>query len=94
MFGSRGESLIVGAIANDCTQCSTAEIEPFLEQFTTDDISDIDGNGEIDALTDGLLSTRYLLGIRGDALIENSVGLGCKRCIVFEIETYLQGLMT
>lgn len=94
MFGSRGESLIANAVANNCTQCSAAELEPILEQFAVDGTSDIDDNGEVDALTDGLLIIRYLFDIRGDALIDNSVGDGCNRCSVLEIETYLQGLMS
>lgn len=55
---------------------------------------DIDGNGEVNALTDGLLIIRYLFGIRGDALIEGSVANDCSRCTVLEIETFLQGLIS
>ncbi len=35
---------------------------------------DIDQNGIIDALTDGILILRYLLGIGGDALTQNAIG--------------------
>ncbi len=63
MFGSRSESLIANAVANNCTQCSAAELEPILEQFATDGTSDIDNNGDVDALTDGLLIICYL-GVR------------------------------
>jgi hypothetical protein len=93
LFGSRGDSLTVDAVATDCVQCSAAELEPILEQCATASTSDIDGNGELDALTDGLLIIRYLFGIRGDALIENSVADNCNRCTQLEIETYLQGLI-
>ncbi len=54
---------------------------------------DIDGNGDVDALTDGLLILRYLFGIRGPALIEGAVANDCSRCTVFEIEEFLQGLV-
>ncbi len=93
MFGIRGESLVENAAASDCTKCTAAELEPIVEQCDTEGTSDIDGNGQVDALTDGLLIIRYLFGIRGDALINNSVSDGCTRCSPIEIEAYLQGLI-
>ena len=36
-------------------------------------LADIDGNGSVDALTDGLLALRYLFGLTGDALISDAV---------------------
>lgn len=92
LFGSRNEGLTLNAVATNCIRCSTAEIEPILEQCATASTSDIDGNGEVDALTDGLLMIRYLFGIRGDALIKGSVANNCSRCNAPEIEVYLQGL--
>ena len=38
---------------------------------------DIDGDGNVDALTDGLLLLRYLFGLSGDTL---TVGVGCIKC--------------
>ncbi len=93
LFGIRGESLIVGAVASNCVNCSTVVLESILEQCGTTGTFDIDGNGEIDALTDGLLIIRYLFGIRGDALIASSAANNCSRCAASEIETYLQGLI-
>jgi peptidyl-Lys metalloendopeptidase len=90
MFGSRGKSLIDDAVGSGCTRCTAPEIEAFLDQCTTSGVSDFDGNGEIDALTDGLLSIRYIFGIRGASLIDNSIGDGCTRCSAAEIETNLQ----
>ncbi len=93
LFGIRGTSLIDDSVASDCSYCSVAELEPILEQCGATGTSDIDDNGEVDALTDGLLIIRYLFGIRGDSLIEDSVAADCNRCTMLEIETYLQGLM-
>ncbi|MEE9345692.1 MAG: FG-GAP repeat protein [Methylococcales bacterium] len=93
MFGIRSLGLIDDSVANNCSHCSVAELEPILEQCGTAGTSDIDGNGAVDALTDGLLIIRYLFGIRGDSLIETSVAADCSRCTVLEIETYLQALM-
>ncbi len=91
-FEIRDESLIVNTLATNCSLCTAAEIIPFLDQCAATGTSDIDDNGNIDALSDGLLTIRYLFGIRGEALITNSVGDGCSRCTAVEIEGYLQGL--
>ncbi len=39
-------------------------------------ISDVDGNGQSDALTDGLLIIRFLFGLSGSALTEGAIGAG------------------
>jgi hypothetical protein len=93
MFGSQGEGLIDGAMGAGCTRCTAAEIESYMDQCAASDTSDIDGNGEVDALTDGLLEIRYLFGSRGEPLINNAVGDGCTRCTAVEVEGYLQGLI-
>jgi hypothetical protein len=89
MFGYRGDSLIHNALGTNCIRCTSSAIEAMLNQCAAIAVSDIDGNGEIDALTDGLLNMRFIFGIRGNALINNSVGNNCSRCIATEIETYL-----
>lgn len=40
---------------------------------------DVDGNGRVDAATDGLLTVRYLLGFRGAALTTAALGPGASR---------------
>ena len=55
---------------------------------------DIDGNGTIDPATDGLLIMRYMLGMRGDALIANALGMAPRaRSTATEIEAWLAALM-
>ena len=93
MLGIRGESLVTDAAADNCTHCEASQIESIMEQCTVSGIADIDGNGEVDALTDGVLNIRYLFGIRGAALINDSVGDGCTRCSTDEIEDYFHNLM-
>lgn len=62
-----------------------AWIEPFL--------LDIDGNGSVEALTDGLLLLRYSFGFRGLTLVQGAVDLvSCTRCSANEIEAYLGSL--
>ncbi len=54
---------------------------------------DIDDNGSVSPLSDGLLLVRYLFGFRGDALVNQAVDLAnCARCTAAEIATYLDGL--
>ena len=50
---------------------------------------DIDGNGRIEATTDGLLMMRYMLGIRGSALVSGALGAGASRTLPADIENYL-----
>ena len=58
-----------------------------------DDLADIDGNGQIDALTDGLLMLRYLFGLEGDTLINGVVAVDATRTTAEEIEAHLETLM-
>ena len=93
MFGIQSASLVNDAVASSCTRCSETVVSAYLDQCIEQRTSDIDGNGAVDALTDGLLIIRYIFGIRGDSLIEESVANDCSRCTVPEIEAYMQGLM-
>ena len=53
---------------------------------------DIDGNGEADALTDGILVIRYLFDFRGKLLCDGAVAPDAPRTCE-EIEAYLDALM-
>jgi hypothetical protein len=51
---------------------------------------DIDGDGEVDALTDGVLALRWLFRFTGDALIEGDVDkVRCTFCSAAQIEARL-----
>jgi hypothetical protein len=54
---------------------------------------DIDANGAVDALTDGLLLLRYMLGVRGQALIDNAIGANAQRSTAEDVEAYIAGKM-
>lgn len=51
-------------------------------------VLDIDGDGRVEATTDGLLLLRYLLGLRGSALAAGALGL-CASRDAAAIESYL-----
>ena len=65
-----------------------------LAVFTRDVPSyDIDGDGQLEPLTDGLLLLRYLFGFRGATLVNGAVDLAnCTRCTAAEIEAYIEAL--
>ena len=52
---------------------------------------DIDGNNVPDAMTDGVLLTRYLLGFRGNRLIDGAVAAGAPRSSASDIESFIAG---
>ena len=56
-------------------------------------IADIDSNGTVDALTDGLMLLRYLFGLTGNSLIEGSVANNATRTDAVDIEAYIQSKM-
>ena len=90
MFGLDGSALIASTIASNATVTSSEGIESQIA--TLGMLIDIDGNGEIDALTDGLLILRYLFGLEGDILIAGVVAQDATRVTATEIETHLAGL--
>jgi hypothetical protein len=61
----------------------------FAQRFAVSLSADIDGDGTLGALTDGLLLLRYLFGFRGATLVTGAVGGGCTRCTAAAIESYL-----
>ena len=54
---------------------------------------DIDGNDQVDALTDGLIILRYLFGLEGETLITGVVATDATRTSVEDIEAYLETIM-
>ena len=54
---------------------------------------DIDGDGEVMALTDGLLLVRFGFGFTAAALVNGAVNTdGCTRCTAPAIEAYIESL--
>ena len=91
MFGLDGSALVTGTIASDAVYTESVDIESRIASLG--DLADIDGNGEIDALTDGLLTLRYLFGLQGDTLINGVVATDATRKTAEEIEAHLETLM-
>ena len=91
LLGVTGAGSTAGALATGATRNGTqtasylAGVRPQL---------DIDGDGVVDAKTDGLLLLRYLFGLRGSGLVAGAVGAGARRVAAPALEAYLAGLCT
>ena len=90
MFGLSGSSLIGGAIGSGATRTTAAQIVARVDELRPG--FDIDADGRVDALTDGVLLIRYLFGLRGGALTGAAIGPTASRTTAVQIETYLQSL--
>jgi hypothetical protein len=89
LFGFSGESLTRGAIATGAPFATAVQVLERLSAFAG--VMDVDGNGKLDALTDGLLLIRYQFGFRGEVLVRNAIGANATRSSAAQIEQYLQG---
>jgi alpha-tubulin suppressor-like RCC1 family protein len=89
LLGLTGAAISNGARGTTATR-DAAQIATYLAALRPQ--LDIDGNGQIDALTDGLLIVRYMLNLRGTALTAGAVGPMPGRTLA-EIEAYLATLM-
>ena len=94
MFGFRDAVLTAGAVdLVNCTRCTADDIEAYIESILT--LLDIDLDGQVDPLTDGLLILRYVFGFRGPVLTASAVDLvNCMRCTAVQIEPYIESLAT
>ena len=91
LFGFRGAALIGGAVGAGAERDTAPEIEAYLP--TVLGALDIDGNGSVEPLTDGLLILRYLFGFRGATLDQRAVAPGAPRDTPAEIEAYIATLL-
>jgi hypothetical protein len=90
-FGFSGDALVDGAVDVGCTYCTTEQVIDHLE--TLRDELDVDGDGEHESLTDGLLLLRWGFSFADDSLVEGAVDqINCTRCTATEIQAYLDTL--
>jgi hypothetical protein len=68
---------------------SEAEVEAAVAT-AAGSFADIDGNGRLDALTDGLILLRYLFGLRGTMLTNGAVANDAMRIDATDIEPYIR----
>jgi len=74
MFGYRGEDLIRGLIGDGATRETGEEIAAYLEELNEFGLLDADGDGQVNALTDGVLAVRAQQGRTGEELTRGAIG--------------------
>ena len=89
LFGLTGDPLIEGVIGTGANRSSAADIINYLDG-ARDTMLDVDENGQANALTDGLLIVRYLLGLTGEPLIRDAIAADANRTSSGSIEIFLQ----
>jgi len=87
LFGFTGEALTFNAIDNPNQEVSAEDVTNRLKALNP--LLDVDADGEIRALTDGLLIIRSLFGFTDEALTSGSLGDKSKRRLSNQIEDYL-----
>ena len=90
LFGTTGSTLADNAVAPNANRANHADILTYLDDIRP--ALDIDNDGRIDALTDGVLILRYMLGLTGDALVNGMRSDSTQRS-AGQMETFLKLLM-
>jgi hypothetical protein len=85
-FDLRGAALTDGVMADD-SPMSSAQVEQRIADAYA--IADIDGSGQVDALTDALILLRYLFELRGDQLVVGAIADDASRSSSSDIEQYI-----
>ncbi|MDG0968316.1 MAG: family 16 glycosylhydrolase [Porticoccaceae bacterium] len=91
-FGLTGESLINGVVAEGAEFTTAPDLEAQLAAVSARS-GDIDLDGEVNALTDGLLLIRYLFGLDGETLTENVLGENAVRTASADLASYISSLL-
>ena len=89
-FGLTGDALTNGTISAD-SNLSPTEVEASANAIQA--IADIDGNGSVDALTDGLLLLRYLFDVSGNSFINGAIATNATRLTEYEINQYIENYL-
>jgi hypothetical protein len=76
-------------LVNACARRAAPDRTAFVNNQIATLKYDIDGNGRVDAATDGLIILRALLGFKGDALILNAIGAGASRTTWYSVREYM-----
>ena len=87
MFGLSGDMLALGVVGSEAARSESVEIESHLS--AAGEKLDVDGDGDVDALTDGLLILRDLFGLSGDALVTGVLSDSSERKTSEQVISYL-----
>jgi hypothetical protein len=87
LFDPNGSWTTAGAIGVGATRTTHDQIKSYLDSAAT--MLDVDGNGQADALTDGMLIMRYLFDPSGAWTTDGLIGPGATRTIQADIKSFL-----
>ena len=86
-FGLRGENLVNG-VMDPSSVMTASEVEEKIQSSL--DMMDIDKDGTVNALTDGLLLLRYLFDLTGEGLVRDVVSATAERASLHEITQHIE----
>ena len=91
LFGFEGMALTQGAVgtAADLSDADSIKAQLDVLGFAID----VDNDGEVNALTDGLMIIRHRFGFRGDSLTTGAIGGAAQRTDPDEISDYIESLI-
>lgn len=90
LSGQTGESLIQGSVNPNGRRTSPDEIVAFLDSPEMQQVLDLDGDGVLSPLTDGVLMIRGLSGATGDDLTSGAANLSGQRSTAAHIEFVIE----
>jgi len=93
MLGYRDATLIENSLANDATRTTATAIQSYIESHLQSGCYDIDGNNNLDALSDAILLIRYLSDYQGDNLIQDAIGENASRTTAAGVSAYIGTLV-
>lgn len=93
LMGLRGDALTQGTLSGDALRTTPTEIENFIEGHLPSGCYDIDGSSESDALTDGLILIRYLVGYRGSDLVTGVLSSEATRTTGDAVGAYIESII-
>ena len=91
LFGFEDDTLTTNAIGADAQRSDGASIEAYLLDHRS--LLDVDADGEVGPLTDGLLIIRHLFGFSDDALIAGVFPVSATRSTADSVKDYLGTLI-
>lgn len=92
LAGFTGDALIKELIGVGAQRVNAGEITAYLDSFKAAGNLDADGNGNSDALSDGLLISRYMVGYIGESLISEAVAPDATRTSAEEIYNFIHNV--
>ena len=89
LFNVTGDALTTNALGASAQRSNATDISAYINTPECQQFFDVDGDQRLDALSDGLLVTRFLFGFTGNALIRDAISNNATRTQSLEITDLL-----